>query len=134
LEDAKNISEACRIPDTSNIVLSPLHVNCARALEEDMGHILKVCTQHTSPIRRVVALLNLFQSREAPSGQLPQEYFKFQQGVELPNIFSMSNQSPLVELEVQQVMRVNSANILDEGLRIGERGHQMNSKVKDQTN
>jgi hypothetical protein len=26
--------------------------------------------------------------------------------------------------------RVNSANILDEGLRIGERGHQMNSKVK----
>jgi hypothetical protein len=30
--------------------------------------------------------------------------------------------------------RVNSANILDEGLRIGERGRRMNSKVKIQTN
>jgi hypothetical protein len=29
---------------------------------------------------------------------------------------------------------VNSANVLDEGLRIGRRGLQMNSKVKDQTN
>jgi hypothetical protein len=28
------------------------------------------------------------------------------------------------------VMRVNSTNVLDEGLRIGEIGHQMNSKVK----
>jgi hypothetical protein len=27
-------------------------------------------------------------------------------------------------------MRVNSTNVLDEGLRIGGRGHQMNSKVK----
>jgi hypothetical protein len=27
-------------------------------------------------------------------------------------------------------MRVNSANVLDEGLRIGGRGRQMNSKVK----
>jgi hypothetical protein len=33
--------------------------------------------------------------------------------------------SPLV-----QVMRVNSTNVLDEGLRIGEIGRQMNSKVK----
>jgi hypothetical protein len=31
-------------------------------------------------------------------------------------------------------MRVNSANFLDEGLRIGGRGRQMNSKVKIQTN
>jgi hypothetical protein len=30
--------------------------------------------------------------------------------------------------------RVNSANILDEGLRIGGRRRQMNSKVKIQTN
>jgi hypothetical protein len=30
--------------------------------------------------------------------------------------------------------RVNSANALDEGLRIGGRGRRMNSKVKDQTN
>jgi hypothetical protein len=30
--------------------------------------------------------------------------------------------------------RVNSANVLDEGLRIGRREHQMNSKVKIQTN
>jgi hypothetical protein len=28
------------------------------------------------------------------------------------------------------VTRVNSANVLDEGLRIGGRGHWMNSKVK----
>jgi hypothetical protein len=28
------------------------------------------------------------------------------------------------------VMRVNSTNVLDEGLRIGEIGRQMNSKVK----
>jgi hypothetical protein len=28
------------------------------------------------------------------------------------------------------VTRVNSTNVLDEGLRIGERGRQMNSKVK----
>jgi hypothetical protein len=28
------------------------------------------------------------------------------------------------------VTRVNSANVLDEGLRIGGRGRQMNSKVK----
>jgi hypothetical protein len=27
-------------------------------------------------------------------------------------------------------MRVNSANVLDEGLRIRGKGHQMNSKVK----
>jgi hypothetical protein len=32
------------------------------------------------------------------------------------------------------VMRVNSANVLDEGLWIGGRGCQMNSKVKVQTN
>jgi hypothetical protein len=30
--------------------------------------------------------------------------------------------------------RVNPANVLDEGLRIGGKGRQMNSKVKDQTN
>jgi hypothetical protein len=34
----------------------------------------------------------------------------------------------------RQLTRVNSANVLDEGLKIGERGRQMNSKVKDQTN
>jgi hypothetical protein len=33
-----------------------------------------------------------------------------------------------------KLTRVNSANVLDEGLRIGERGRQMNSKVKIQTN
>jgi hypothetical protein len=32
------------------------------------------------------------------------------------------------------MMRVNSANVLDEGLRIGGRGRRMNSKVKVQTN
>jgi hypothetical protein len=32
------------------------------------------------------------------------------------------------------LMRVNSTNALDEGLRIGKKGRQMNSKVKDQTN
>jgi hypothetical protein len=32
------------------------------------------------------------------------------------------------------VTRVNLGNALDEGLRIGERGRQMNSKIKDQTN
>jgi hypothetical protein len=31
---------------------------------------------------------------------------------------------------ILDLTRVNSANVLDEGLRIGERGHQMNSKVK----
>jgi hypothetical protein len=31
-------------------------------------------------------------------------------------------------------MRVNSANVLDEGLRIGGRGHRMNSKVRIQAN
>jgi hypothetical protein len=31
---------------------------------------------------------------------------------------------------VQQVTRVNLTNVLDEGLRIGEIGHQMNSKVR----
>jgi hypothetical protein len=30
--------------------------------------------------------------------------------------------------------RVNSANVLDEGLRIGGIGCRMNSKVKDQSN
>jgi hypothetical protein len=30
----------------------------------------------------------------------------------------------------EQVTRVNSANVLDEGLMIGGRGHRMNSKVK----
>jgi hypothetical protein len=29
------------------------------------------------------------------------------------------------------VTRVKLANVLDKGLRIGGRGHQMNSKVKD---
>jgi hypothetical protein len=33
-----------------------------------------------------------------------------------------------------QLMRVNSANVLDEGIMIGERGHRMNSKVGFQTN
>jgi hypothetical protein len=31
-------------------------------------------------------------------------------------------------------MRVNLNNVLDERLRIGGRGRQMNSKVRDQTN
>jgi hypothetical protein len=31
---------------------------------------------------------------------------------------------------VHRVTRVNSANVLDEGLRIGEIGRRMNSKVK----
>jgi hypothetical protein len=30
----------------------------------------------------------------------------------------------------RQLMRVNSANVLDEGLRIGGRGRWMNSKIK----
>jgi hypothetical protein len=30
----------------------------------------------------------------------------------------------------RQLTRVNSTNVLDEGLRIGEIGHRMNSKVK----
>jgi hypothetical protein len=34
----------------------------------------------------------------------------------------------------RQLTRVYSANVLDEGLRIGGRGRRMNSKVKDQTN
>jgi hypothetical protein len=34
----------------------------------------------------------------------------------------------------RQLTRVNSADVLDEGLRIEGRGHQMNSKVKIQTN
>jgi hypothetical protein len=33
-----------------------------------------------------------------------------------------------------KLMSVNSANVLDEGLRIGGRGRRMNSKVKVQTN
>jgi hypothetical protein len=33
-----------------------------------------------------------------------------------------------------RLMRVNSANVLDEGLRIGGRGRRMNSKVRIQTN
>jgi hypothetical protein len=35
---------------------------------------------------------------------------------------------------VPWLTRVNSANVLDEGLRIGGRGRWMNSKVKIQTN
>jgi hypothetical protein len=34
------------------------------------------------------------------------------------------------QLEGHPVTRVNSANVLDEGLRIGEIGRRMNSKVK----
>jgi hypothetical protein len=33
-----------------------------------------------------------------------------------------------------ELTRVNLANVLDEGLRIGERGHRMTSKVKIQAN
>jgi hypothetical protein len=32
---------------------------------------------------------------------------------------------------ISWLIRVNLGNVLDEGLRIGGRGHQMNSKVKD---
>jgi hypothetical protein len=35
---------------------------------------------------------------------------------------------------IQLLTRVSSANVLDEGLRIGGREHQMNSKVKIHTN
>jgi hypothetical protein len=34
----------------------------------------------------------------------------------------------------RQLMRVNLANVLDEGLRIGGRGRRMNSKLRFQTN
>jgi hypothetical protein len=34
------------------------------------------------------------------------------------------------ELKAKALMRVNSVNVLVEGLRIGEIGHRMNSKVK----
>jgi hypothetical protein len=33
-------------------------------------------------------------------------------------------------LGIQRMMRVNSTNVLNEGLRIGEIGHRKNSKVK----
>jgi hypothetical protein len=33
-------------------------------------------------------------------------------------------------MEIGPVTRVNSTNVLDEGLRIGEIGRRMNSKVK----
>jgi hypothetical protein len=38
-------------------------------------------------------------------------------------------ESKILSLE-EQVMRVNSTNVLNEGLRIGEIGRRMNSKVK----
>jgi hypothetical protein len=34
------------------------------------------------------------------------------------------------EVEASPLTRVNSTNVLDEGLRIGEIGRRMNSKVK----
>jgi hypothetical protein len=40
------------------------------------------------------------------------------------------NSGVLCFLKVPQVTRVNSTNVLDEGLRIGEIGRRMNSKVK----
>jgi hypothetical protein len=36
----------------------------------------------------------------------------------------------VTELNVNSVTRVNSTNVLDEGLRIGGIGRRMNSKVK----
>jgi hypothetical protein len=44
---------------------------------------------------------------------------------------SHSTSTPFVSLQPpqSQLMRVNSTNVLDEGLRIGGIGHRMNSKV-----
>jgi hypothetical protein len=39
-------------------------------------------------------------------------------------------QARLVQSQIGTMTRVNSTNVLDEGLRIGKRGRQMNSKVK----
>jgi hypothetical protein len=36
----------------------------------------------------------------------------------------------LIQINIFRVTRVNSANILNEGLRIGEIGRRMNSKIK----
>jgi hypothetical protein len=46
----------------------------------------------------------------------------------------MPQPTPLAYPKKPLLMRVNSANVLDEGLRIGGRGRQMNSNVKDLTN
>jgi hypothetical protein len=48
--------------------------------------------------------------------------------LELGNL--MMNWFCPIGLAVQRLTRVNSTNVLDEGLRIGEVGRQMNSKVK----
>jgi hypothetical protein len=47
---------------------------------------------------------------------------------------SYCSHHPLSSSPRAAVTRVNSENVLDEGLRIGGRGRRMNSKVKDQTN
>jgi hypothetical protein len=44
--------------------------------------------------------------------------------------FIKCNGSRLYTFQTGTLMRVNSINVLDEGLMIGGRGHRMNSKVK----
>jgi hypothetical protein len=50
--------------------------------------------------------------------------------VELLFGFALKKQLPYWYVVCVALMRVNSTNVLDEGLRIKEVGRQMNSKVK----
>jgi hypothetical protein len=49
---------------------------------------------------------------------------------QLLSILSFSIQGILVKIYTLVMMKVNSTNVLDEGLRIGGRGRRINSKVK----
>jgi hypothetical protein len=78
LENTKNISKTGRVPRHLEHFTQPTpHKLRQWTVEEDMSNILRLCTQHTPPIRWVVLFFDLFGGKEVPSGQLPNEDFEF---------------------------------------------------------
>jgi hypothetical protein len=69
----------------------------------------------------------------APPDSLPEYFGNTREHIE-DYCKMVQSRHPEVADPRHTVMRVNSANVLDEGLRIGGRGRWMNSKVKIQTN
>jgi hypothetical protein len=70
-----------------------------------VAHIIGLGTQHAVPIGWAMAFPNLLSSRQMIFRKLPQKDSNFQRGRNFPDVFSMSNRSPLMHFLVWGVGR-----------------------------
>jgi hypothetical protein len=103
MEDRKQISKGGGIP----VHLKPLPKNAPsksrqRTIKEDVLDILVGVAQLAQAIQRPMTVANLSFSRQATSGQLPNEDSNFKGAGNLPNILSVGNCCALNQLQVKR--------------------------------